>query len=245
MTTWTRNPSPQPGDFGYRRDDGLLATPFVDGTGRVVRVDVSRRDRVPTRDEVNGALIEFFPSGTSVRLVFPSQPGGNSQDNKVVARVERVVGDILSEHFQWDEFTRSETAERLGIDNVPGPQEREATQALVANVLEPVRVTWGPVKILSGYRSLALNRVVPGSSSTSQHVLGEAADITVPGIPNRVLFAWMRSQVPYDQLILEFPDDSNPFAGWVHASFREGRLRREALESFKTSSGGTAYRPVA
>lgn len=242
--TWERNPDPQPGDFHYRRDDGLLATPYMDSTGAVTQLDVSRRDRVPSQQDVYDALGAFLAPGTQVALTSPVG-GDNSRANRVVAQVEGMgMADRISEHFRWSEFMRSETAAKLGIPNDPGPQERQAIQVLVVNVLEPVRAQWGPVKILSGYRSPALNRAVPGSSPTSQHTLGEAADITVPGVPNRALFAWMRSQVPYDQLILEFPDDRDPFAGWVHVSYRDDRLRREALEAVKTSTDGTEYQSV-
>lgn len=129
----------------------------------------------------------------------------------------------LSQHFTLDEFTLSQTAERRGIDNTPPPHVMEALLRTAA-YLEDVRARLGaPVIISSGYRCLELNRVV-GSKDSSQHITGEAVDFTAPGFgaPRQVVDALAESEVPYDQLILEF-------GRWVHISFRRHGARHMAL----------------
>jgi uncharacterized protein YcbK (DUF882 family) len=118
----------------------------------------------------------------------------------------------LSEHFTLEELTASETAMRNSLDNTPGPI---AYQNLVrlANFLEEVKKVLGgkPVMINSAYRGPEVNAHV-GGSKNSQHMVGCAADIRVPGMtPNEVCKAIIASELQYDQLIREF--DS-----WTHVS---------------------------
>jgi hypothetical protein len=129
----------------------------------------------------------------------------------------------LTEHFTLEEFTASQTAARLGINNTPDP-EALANLHNTAAGMELVRTFLGgvPVKISSGYRCLALNAAV-GSRTTSQHVTGCACDFTAPeyGTPEHIVRDLMASDVPYDQLIFEF-------GTWVHISFSP-QNRRQAL----------------
>ena len=84
----------------------------------------------------------------------------------------------LSEHFSLSEFTKSITAERLGIDNKPGYEQVLAMRNLCREVLEPLRQHYGqPIRITSGYRCEELNSAV-GGVRRSQHMLGEAADLS-------------------------------------------------------------------
>lgn len=117
----------------------------------------------------------------------------------------------LSEHFSYEELTFSEKALRLGIDNKP-PTEIYANLVRLANLLEEVRkVICKPMVISSGYRSKLVNEAV-GSSESSQHRLGCAADFKVPGMsPDEVCRAIIASDIQFDQMIREF--DS-----WVHIS---------------------------
>ena len=132
----------------------------------------------------------------------------------------------LTKHFHLSEFTRSQTAVRRGIRNVPGPNQVAALKLLCEKVLEPVREHFDkPVRISSGYRSPALNRAI-GGSPTSQHSKGEAADFTIPGVPNREVLEWMHKNLSYDQLIDEF----NP-GGWIHVSYSKDRLRNQELSA--------------
>ena len=132
----------------------------------------------------------------------------------------------LSTHFSLSEFTASQTAARLGIDNTPPPEVIENLKR-VAEWLEGVRVLLGvPIFISSGYRCLALNRKV-GSKDTSQHLTGEAVDFTAPafGSPRHIIDRINDAGMDYDQLILEFPKNG----GWVHASYPAGKKRHQAL----------------
>ena len=146
----------------------------------------------------------------------------------------------LSKHFTLDEFIKSATATRLGIDNTPDEKVLNCIQALVDNVLEPLRVHYGrPIIITSGYRCPKLNKVV-GGSSTSQHVIGQAVDIRSVSDSredNKELFDMiLEMKLPFDQLINEFGYD------WVHVSFGP-RNRRQVLKAEK-SGGKTVYKVV-
>jgi uncharacterized protein YcbK (DUF882 family) len=134
----------------------------------------------------------------------------------------------LSENFSLREFTLSQTAVRKGIRNNPTPAHLESLKALCENVLEPIRAHFSkPVKVSSGYRSRALNAAVGGSNS-SQHSLGQAADIEIAGVDNRRLAKWIEANLPFDQVILEGAKRGDPNAGWVHVSYGP-RHRRQSL----------------
>lgn len=108
-------------------------------------------------------------------------------------------------HFTLTELTRSATARRLGIDNTPSPEAVAALTQLVDNVLDPLREAWGaPLYVTSGYRCPALNRAV-GGVPHSQHILGQAADVTTGTIDgNRRLWQLLQSlKLPVDQVINE------------------------------------------
>ncbi len=135
----------------------------------------------------------------------------------------------MTPNFKLSEFTKSETALRLGIDNTP-PGHVKAKLKLVAEaILEPVRSHFNkPVWIRSGYRCLALNEAI-GSKPNSQHIRGEAVDFEIPGVPNIDLAMWISKHLQYDQLLLEFWDRKDPAAGWVHCSFKEEGNRNIVL----------------
>lgn len=108
----------------------------------------------------------------------------------------------LSENFTLEEFTRSDTATRLGIDNTPGEKELEALRVLVERTLQPLRDRLGiPVHVNSGYRCPELNEAV-GGVPTSQHQKGEAADLSVDGKASDILEALESGNIPFDQAIL-------------------------------------------
>ena len=140
----------------------------------------------------------------------------------------------LSKNFTMAEFTKSQTAERKGIDNTPQGEHLEAAKTLFAEVVQPVRDNFGITTINSGYRCPELNKAV-GGSSKSQHCKGEAVDIEVPGIPNAVLAKWIRDNLEFDQLILEFYTPGIPDSGWVHVSYKaDGENRRSILTATRT-----------
>lgn len=117
-------------------------------------------------------------------------------------------------YFTIDELTRSDTAEVKGIDNTPTKEEKEKLVALVDNVLDPLREMYGkPITVNSGYRCPQLNAAV-GGAKNSQHMRGEAADITAGSkTENKKLFELIRDNLPFDQLLNE-SDYS-----WVHVSY--------------------------
>ena len=143
----------------------------------------------------------------------------------------------LSEHFHLSEFVTSQTAARRKIDNTPPPAVIDALRALCVNILEPVRKQFGPVMVSSGYRSPALNRAVGGSKS-SQHVLGQAADIECPGVSNATLARWILANCKPDQVILEFYTPGQPNSGWVHVSWRPTDRRHQALTAARVKRLG-------
>src|SRR5690606_13316858 len=101
------------------------------------------------------------------------------------------------------EMTRSDTASRRGIRNTPSTVQIAAMTLLCHRVLEPVRAHFGkPVRITSGFRSPELCLAV-GSSVSSQHARGEAADFEVTGVDNLEVARWIRDRLAFDQLILE------------------------------------------
>ncbi|VAW04358.1 hypothetical protein MNBD_ALPHA04-1463 [hydrothermal vent metagenome] len=133
----------------------------------------------------------------------------------------------LSEHFHLSEFTNSQTASRLMLDNMPDKTEIKALRLLCENVLEPVRIHYAlPVRISSGFRSKAVNRAIRGSR-TSQHCKGEAADFEIPSISNVDVCRWMEANINYDQLILEFYTPGIADSGWVHVSYRHAYRNME------------------
>jgi len=118
----------------------------------------------------------------------------------------------LSEHFTLEEMTHSEIGARKGYANTPNEKEIANLRRL-CGLLEKVKEVIGnkPVFINSGFRSKQVNDAV-GSKDSSQHRLGCAADIRVPGMtPKQIISACILARLPYDQIILEF--DS-----WVHIS---------------------------
>jgi len=135
----------------------------------------------------------------------------------------------LSEHFTLRELCKSETATRLGIDNIPKDEMIIAKlSAVCEHILEPVRKKYGAFTPNSGYRSVEVNAGV-GGRSTSQHCKGEAVDFEVPSISNYDLACWVRDNLIYDQIILEFAVKGDPHAGWVHCSYTDGKNRKQLL----------------
>lgn len=118
----------------------------------------------------------------------------------------------LSPHFTLAEMTVSETADRNGWDNTPDAQALENLKRL-CGLLEQVKTTLGgkPIMVNSAYRSKQVNDAV-GSRDTSQHRIGCAADIRVPGMtPDQVVRSVIDAALGYDQIIREFDR-------WTHIS---------------------------
>jgi zinc D-Ala-D-Ala carboxypeptidase len=147
----------------------------------------------------------------------------------------------LSKNFTLAEFTKSQTAERKGIDNTPNDEHLEAAKELFENVVQPVRDNFGPTVLNSGYRGPELNEAV-GGSSKSQHCKGEAADIECPGVPNAEVAAWIEENLDFDQLILEFYTPGIPDSGWVHVSYKADGSNRKSVLTAMRENGKTVYK---
>lgn len=145
----------------------------------------------------------------------------------------------LSENFSLLELTKSDTAIRKDIDNTPDDVVTANLQALVTNVLQVVRDKFGSVKVTSGYRSPLLNSSI-GGSKTSQHCFGFAADFEVGGVDNKELAVWVRDNLEFTQLILEFYTEGDANSGWVHCAYDATDLKKQVLTATKVD-GKTKY----
>ena len=150
----------------------------------------------------------------------------------------------ISKHISYKEATRSNTAIRRGIENIPDVEELENMKLIAEKVFEPLR-KWvgGPIKINSFYRSPELN-VAIGGSKKSQHCHGQAIDIddTYGHRSNAAMFKHIRYNMDYDQIIWEFGDEKNP--AWVHVSYvSEEKNRHRCLQAYK-ENGKTKYKVI-
>ena len=136
----------------------------------------------------------------------------------------------FTKNFSYDELIASATAKRLGLDNTPTPEEKEKLRQLAEDILQPIRDSWkSPIVVTSGYRSEEVNKAV-GGVKTSQHRLGEAADIKVGGKErNRKLFNFIyklisKGDIKVGQLIDEYS------YSWIHISLpRKGKENNQIL----------------
>jgi zinc D-Ala-D-Ala carboxypeptidase len=135
----------------------------------------------------------------------------------------------LTQHFSLQEMIKSQTALRKNIDNTPSPEAVENLKSLCENVLEKIRIHFGrPLTINSGYRGPKLNKAI-GGAKNSQHMTGQAADIEIAGMDNKILFCWIRDNLEFDQLILEYYKPGVPDSGWVHVSWNSKGNRKQVL----------------
>jgi hypothetical protein len=144
----------------------------------------------------------------------------------------------LSEHLDLAEITRSDSAKRNGISNMPTEEHIANFKLLAEAIFEPIRNHFRvPIIISSGYRSKELNAAI-GGSATSQHSKGEAVDIDMHGTPhgvtNKMIFDYAKEKLPFDQIIWEGGTDKEP--DWVHISYSStGKQRGQALRAFKVN----------
>lgn len=142
---------------------------------------------------------------------------------------ENVADLQLSKHFHLSEFTRSATAIRHGIDNTPNIENIEALQDLCIHVLEPLRERFGVIRITSGFRSREVNTLI-GGSRTSQHMLGEAADIHVGNHEvAKKYFYFIREHLDFDQMLLEMKEGK---VHCLHVSYKADGTNRHKVNSY-------------
>lgn len=144
----------------------------------------------------------------------------------------------LTKNFSLAELTRSQYAARNGLDNIPNAQAIKNLTALAENVLQPVRDKFGIVTVSSGFRSSLVNKAI-GGSATSEHCYGYAADFEVFGVDNKLLAKWIRDNLSFTQLILEFYTGT-PDSGWVHVSYNPDNLKKQVLTAQRVG-GRTKY----
>ena len=147
----------------------------------------------------------------------------------------------LSNNLSLAEMTKSSTAQRRGIDNMPTPEHMENMKVLAAKIFQPIREHFNrPILISSGYRSKALNDAI-GGSQTSQHSIGEAIDIDMDGttLSNTDVFNYIKDNLDFDQLIWEFGNDEKP--DWVHVSYKANGPQRKSILVAKKINNKTTY----
>jgi len=147
----------------------------------------------------------------------------------------------ISDHITFEEATYSNTAIQNNIDNIPDSISLENMKTLAIRVFEPLRKHFNkPILVTSFYRSLDVNKLINGSSS-SQHLTGKAIDIKTSNknhFTNKDIFNYIKNNLVFDQLIWEYGNDNEP--QWVHVSYSKNSNRGQILQA-KKINGKTKY----
>jgi hypothetical protein len=150
----------------------------------------------------------------------------------------------ISKHISYKEATRSATALRLGIENIPNEYQLQNMEIVAKKVFEPLReAVDAPIKINSFFRCEELNKAI-GGSSKSQHCQGRAIDIDdIYGhVSNAFMYYYIKDNLDFDQLIWEFGTDDSP--DWVHVSYvDEDSNRKRCLKAYR-EDGKTKYKDI-
>ena len=151
----------------------------------------------------------------------------------------------LTANFHLEELIKSQVAERKGINNNPSPMQIENLKTLAVNILQPIRSQFDkPLIISSGFRCAQLNIEI-GSSINSEHCADNksaAADFEIPGVDNKELAQWIKDNLIWNQLILEFYKEGEPSSGWVHCSYSTDLNKKQSLIAYR-QDGKTQYKP--
>jgi len=150
----------------------------------------------------------------------------------------------ISNHISYKEAIKSNTATRLGINNIPNDYQITNMVGVAVNVFEPLReYVGGPIKINSFFRCEDLNRAI-GGSARSQHCEGRAIDLddTFGHKTNAEMFHYIKENLNFDQLIWEFGNDKNP--DWVHVSYVSKEENRGRVLQAKIINGKTTYKII-
>ncbi len=154
--------------------------------------------------------------------------------------------NYLSDHFHLSEACKSQTAIRLGIENIAPASVIGNLKLCAERILEPIRDEYGePFSPTSWYRCPKLNTFI-GGSQTSAHRLGLAVDIELIGWDNADFAHWCAEYLDYDQLILEYYQQGDPQSGWVHIGIQinERDYRNEFKTAERGTNGKTFYRKI-
>jgi len=143
----------------------------------------------------------------------------------------------ISDHFTLYDVCHSDTALKNKIDNTPTPQIIINSTLLANRCLETIRNHFNkPLIVNCIFRCQILNTKV-GGATNSQHRFGQACDFTVSGADLKIVFAWCKANLNYDQLIYETTTKIDPvtkkviYTRWIHISYSNIRNRKEALTS--------------
>ena len=152
----------------------------------------------------------------------------------------------LSKNLSLAEVTKSNTANRLGIDNTPDDWVTANLRKTAEHIFQPLRDAFRcPIYVSSGYRSAELNTAI-GGSRRSQHVEGRALDLDADVFgrcKNGEIFRWILNNLTFDQLIWEFGDQDNP--DWVHVSYvHDGVNRGRCLKACRDDEGNVYYEVI-
>ena len=154
---------------------------------------------------------------------------------------------LVTTNFRYSELIHSNTAIRLGIENIPNAKHKVNLIESCTKLWQPARDILGKTMIISsGYRSPEVNDRVGGSDS-SAHSIGCAIDFTSPSfgnsraVANKLAKEFKAKCIKFDQIILEFPDTDS---SWVHLGYknRKGEQRNQLLTAVKRN-GKTVYLP--
>ena len=139
----------------------------------------------------------------------------------------------ITKNFTYDELIYSPTANRLGIDNTPSPEEKEKLIKLAKEILQPIRDRWGSaIVVTSGYRCEALNKAV-GGVKTSQHRLGEAADLKIGSkAQNKALFNLILKMVNNGDIVVGQLIDEYGY-NWIHVSLPRANKQNNQILHIK------------
>lgn len=133
--------------------------------------------------------------------------------------------DKISVNFNYGEVIRSIVAKEMRIDNTMPSIYYNNAMNLAKYILEPIRAHFGmPFSPSSWYRCKQLNDFI-GGELNSQHLVGQAADISVPKVSLIAVAEYIRDNLVYDQLIMENAKGEE----WVHVSFCKNNNRKEVL----------------
>ena len=149
--------------------------------------------------------------------------------------------DRISKHISYKEATRSATALRLCIENVPNEYELQNMEMVAKKVFEPLREAIdAPIKINSFFRCEELNKAI-GGSTKSQHCQGRAIDIDdIYGhVSNAFMYYYIKDNLDFDQLIWEFGTNDSP--DWVHVSYVDADSNRKRCLRAIKENGKTKY----
>lgn len=140
----------------------------------------------------------------------------------------------IGKYLKLSDLTFSQTASNHGVENSPSPTQVDALTNVVKFVYDPLCDHLGGVHVNSGFRSVAVNKLI-GGSATSQHCKGEALDLSFNGVKtvntNSTIFYYILHNLEFDQLIWEFGTSKEP--QWVHVSYSTKFNRKEVLKSVK------------